>query len=112
MVDGLLQGLCQCFAGVLGMAHRRGTDRAAAIHRQGDQRPDRLPVIARHEKRQPGHADFPGAAWTGAETTGSLPGWCHGDVCSISMLPEWTAFASDRSAQALAVPGSEGLMLN
>jgi len=28
------------------------------------------------------------------------------------MLPEWTAFASDRSAQALAVPGSEGLMLN
>jgi hypothetical protein len=50
MVDGLLQGLCQCFAGVIGVAHRRGPDRAAAIHHQGEQRPDRLPVIARHEK--------------------------------------------------------------
>ena len=39
-----LQGLYQCFAGVLRMAHCRGTDRAAAIHHQGVQRPGRLSV--------------------------------------------------------------------
>jgi hypothetical protein len=43
---------------------------------------------------------------------GSLPGWRHGDVCSRSMLTGWTPFPSDRAAQALEVPASEGLMLN
>jgi hypothetical protein len=68
-----------------------------------DQRLDPLSLVAQDKRRHLCHADFPGAAWTGSETTGSMPGRRHDGDCNRTIMPAMLV-AKDGKPWARLVP--------